>query len=100
MEPGLTPATACIPVSFGFSAVRGVLEGARHCRAGACISVNTFELTKQLMSIPSVSGTEGKVGEFLESHLESLGYRVERQTVTQDRFNVIAFAGDPHVMLC
>jgi acetylornithine deacetylase len=63
--------------------------------------VNTFELTKQLMSIPSVSGAEGKVGEFLESHLGSLGYRVERQNVTQDRFNVIAFAGDdPHVMLC
>ena len=53
------------------------------------------------MSIPSVSGTEGKAGEFLESHLGSLGYRVERQNVTQDRFNVIAFAGgDPQVMLC
>jgi acetylornithine deacetylase len=62
--------------------------------------VNTFELTKHLMSIPSVSGTEGKVGEFLDSHLRSLGYRVERQNVTHDRFNVIAFAGDPHVMMC
>jgi len=63
--------------------------------------VNTFELTKQLMSIPSVSGTEGKVGEFLESHLGHLGYRVERQNVSQDRFNVMAFAGgDPQVMLC
>jgi acetylornithine deacetylase len=63
--------------------------------------VNTFELTKELMSIPSVSGTEGKVGEFLESHLGNLGYRVERQNVTQDRFNVIAFAGgDPHIILC
>src|SRR5436853_557894 len=53
------------------------------------------------MSIPSVSGTEGKVGEFLESHLARLGYKVERQNVTADRFNVIAFAGgDPHVILC
>jgi acetylornithine deacetylase len=52
------------------------------------------------MSIPSVSGSEGKVGEFLESHLGSLGYRVERQNVTDDRFNVVAFAGQPHVMLC
>ena len=52
------------------------------------------------MSIPSVSGSEGKVGEFLESHLGSLGYRVERQNVTHDRFNVIAFAGQPHVMFC
>jgi len=62
--------------------------------------VNTSELTKLLMSIPSVSGSEGKVGEFLESHLGNLGYKVERQNVTQDRFNVIAFAGQPHVMLC
>jgi acetylornithine deacetylase len=62
--------------------------------------VNTFELTKLLMSIPSVSGSEGKVGEFLESHLGSLGYKVERQNVTHDRFNVIAFAGQPHVMFC
>jgi len=62
--------------------------------------VNTFELTKLLMSIPSLSGSEGKVGEFLETHLASLGYNVERQNVTHDRFNVIAFAGEPHVMLC
>ena len=52
------------------------------------------------MSIPSVSGSEGRVGEFLESHLGSLGYKVERQNVTHDRFNVIAFAGQPHVMFC
>lgn len=62
--------------------------------------MNTFELTKHLMSIPSISGTEGKVGEFLSSHLATLGYRVERQNVAPDRFNVIAFAGDAHVLLC
>jgi len=62
--------------------------------------VNTFELTKLLMSIPSVSGSEGKVGEFLETHLGSLGYKVERQNVAHERFNVIAFAGEPHVMFC
>ena len=52
------------------------------------------------MSIPSVSGAEGRVGEFLESHLGALGYRVERQMVAPDRFNVIAFAGDAHVVMC
>jgi acetylornithine deacetylase len=52
------------------------------------------------MSIPSVSGAEGRVGEFLESHLGALGYRVERQMVAPDRFNVIAFAGDAHVIMC
>src|SRR5262249_4415480 len=71
----------------------GILQGTRECRVGACFSVNTFELTKQLMSIPSVSGTEGKVGEFLVSHLGSLGYRVERQTVPPARSTVTAFAG-------
>ena len=62
--------------------------------------MNIFELTKHLMSIPSVSGTEGKFAEFLESHLGAGGYRVERQNVTADRFNVRAFAGDARVILC
>ena len=59
-----------------------------------------FELTKKLMSIPSVTGTEREIAEFLSSHLSSLGYRVERQAVTGDRFNVFAFAGEGRVMLC
>jgi acetylornithine deacetylase len=62
--------------------------------------MNTFELTKHLMSIPSVSGTEGKVGEFLSSHLSTLGYRVERQEVAPERFNVVALAGDPQILFC
>jgi acetylornithine deacetylase len=62
--------------------------------------MNPFELTKRLMAIPSVTGTEREVGEFLISHLSSLGYRVERQHVTGDRFNVFAFAGDGRVMFC
>src|SRR5262245_24699316 len=62
--------------------------------------MNSFELTKKLINIPSVTGTEGEVGEFLSSHLASLGYRVERQHVTTDRFNVFAFAGEGRVMLC
>src|SRR5438477_87089 len=64
------------------------------------VSMNPFELTKKLMSIPSVTGTEREVGEFLASHLASLNYRVERQDVAGDRFNVMAFAGDARVLLC
>src|ERR671932_396370 len=56
--------------------------------------VDPFELTRRLISIPSVTGTEQAVGEFLASHLASLGYRVERQNVAADRFNIFAFAGD------
>src|SRR6266849_6098892 len=62
--------------------------------------MNPFELTKHLMSIPSVTGSEREVGEFLASHLTSLNYRVERQQVARDRFNVLAFAGDARVLMC
>ena len=62
--------------------------------------MNPFELTKHLMSIPSVTGTEREVGEFLLSHLALLNYRVERQQVAGDRFNVLAFAGDARVLMC
>src|ERR1041385_8873209 len=65
--------------------------------------MNPFEFTKELISIPSVTGTEGRIGEFLSARLESLGYRVKRQDVTNDRFNVFAFAGEAgegRVMFC
>src|SRR5204862_6810712 len=64
------------------------------------MGMNPFELTKKLISIPSVTGTEREIAEFLSSHLASLGYRVERQDVTGDRFNVMAFAGEGRVMFC
>ena len=54
--------------------------------------MNPFELTKRLMEIPSVTGNEKAIGEFLSSHLASLGYRVERQSISPDRFNLLAFA--------
>jgi len=62
--------------------------------------MDPFELAKRLISIPSVTGEEREVGEFLVSHLESLKYRVDRQHVSGDRFNVLAFAGDARVLLC
>lgn len=62
--------------------------------------MNPFELTKRLIEIPSVTGSEREIAEFLSRHLASLGYRVERQAVTADRFNVFAFAGEGRVMFC
>jgi acetylornithine deacetylase len=62
--------------------------------------MHPFELTKELISIPSVTGSEKQVAEFLSSHLASLGYRVERQNVSAERFNVLAYAGPPRVMFC
>jgi acetylornithine deacetylase len=62
--------------------------------------MNPFELTRQLMSIPSVTGNETEIAEFLSSHMASLGYRIERQPVSGDRFNLFAFAGLGRVMFC
>lgn len=63
--------------------------------------MNLFELTMQLMSISSVTGTEGEVGRFLDSFLKEGGYRVRTQPVGEDRFNVMAYAGEePKVVFC
>jgi acetylornithine deacetylase len=52
--------------------------------------MNLFELTKALMEIPSTSGDEEAVGFFLRDHLESLGWNVEMQAVSENQNNVIA----------
>jgi acetylornithine deacetylase len=56
--------------------------------------MNPFALTRELIDIPSLTGDEAAVGEFLATHLESLGYNVERQMVAGERFNVIATTGE------
>ena len=62
--------------------------------------MNLFELTKELMSIPSVSGDEGAVGFFLRDHLQSLGWKVELQSVSENQNNVIAYLNErPRVWL-
>ncbi|MFV0387821.1 MAG: M20/M25/M40 family metallo-hydrolase [Pyrinomonadaceae bacterium] len=62
--------------------------------------MNLFELTKELMQIPSVSGAEQEVGIFLEAHLRGLGYIVETQELENGRKNVIAAASEnPEIFL-
>ncbi len=62
--------------------------------------MDLFELTRKLIDIPSVTGDERAVGEFLALHLESRGYKVEQQEVEKDRFNIIATtASSPRVVL-
>ncbi|CAN6611450.1 hypothetical protein TRVA0_004S04126 [Trichomonascus vanleenenianus] len=55
-----------------------------------------FDLHRKLVEIPSVSGTEEKVGEFLKEYLENLDYTVETQVVQESpkRFNVYAYPGE------
>jgi acetylornithine deacetylase len=59
-----------------------------------------FELARQLMEIPSLTGGEKDVGLFLAAQLSRRGYRVEKQLLIPNRFNVLAFAGKPRVILC
>ena len=57
--------------------------------------MSLLKLTRELIDIPSVTGDELAVAEYLSKHLEELGYQVERQEVAQDRFNVIATGAEP-----
>lgn len=59
-----------------------------------------FEIAQKLMSIPSVTGGEKDVGLFLSDLLHERRYRVEKQLLIPNRFNVLAFAGRPRVILC
>ncbi|MFN2406710.1 MAG: M20/M25/M40 family metallo-hydrolase [Pyrinomonadaceae bacterium] len=56
--------------------------------------MSVFALTRQLIDISSLTGDEKGVGDFLATHLASLGYEVERQEIASDRFNVIATTGE------
>lgn len=57
--------------------------------------MNISELTRKLIDIPSVTGDEKHVGEFLASYLEDLGYAVVKQEVAKDRFNIFAATDAP-----
>jgi len=52
--------------------------------------MDVFNLTRALIDIPSVTGDERAVGQFVSNDLEERGFRVERQEVAPERFNVIA----------
>ncbi len=52
--------------------------------------LEAFELARDLIDIPSVSGDERAVAEFLSWRLEQLNFNVETQTVEGERVNLIA----------
>jgi acetylornithine deacetylase/succinyl-diaminopimelate desuccinylase-like protein len=56
--------------------------------------MNPFALTRELIDIPSLTGEETAVAHFLATQLETLGYKVERQYLNEDRFNLIATTSD------
>jgi acetylornithine deacetylase len=62
--------------------------------------MDLFELTKALMSIPSISGEEGAMSTFVSDYLGSLGWIVETQSVDGCGSNVIAYLnGTPRVFM-
>ena len=61
--------------------------------------MNVFELAKELISIPSISGGEKKVAEFLADYLTRVGFDIEIQEAEPGRPNVYARRGDPDVVL-
>jgi acetylornithine deacetylase len=50
-------------------------------------------LARRLIDVPSTTGTEAAVGELIEGELKRVGFSVERQAVTGERFNLLARAG-------
>lgn len=58
-----------------------------------------FEFTKKLVDIESVTGNEKVCSEFLRGYLAARGFRVELQTVSPGRSNLLAFLGRPEVVL-
>ena len=61
--------------------------------------MNVFELTRELISIPSISGDEKQVVEFLADYLERAGFEVELQDAAPGRPNVYARLGEPGVVM-
>jgi len=61
--------------------------------------MNVFELTRKLISIPSISGDEKAVAESLAEYLSAAGFDVEIQDSGDDRPNVYARRGEPEVVL-
>ncbi|HSK64717.1 MAG TPA: M20/M25/M40 family metallo-hydrolase [Pyrinomonadaceae bacterium] len=56
--------------------------------------MNPFGFARQLIDIPSLTGDEKAVGEFLATFLAGLGYKIQSQEAARDRFNVIATTGE------
>jgi len=61
--------------------------------------MNVFELTRKLISIPSISGDEKQVADFLAEYLSGAGFEVELQETAAGRPNVYARRGEPEVVL-
>jgi acetylornithine deacetylase len=63
--------------------------------------VNLIELTKKIVNIPSLSGHEGEIADFLCRYLKEKGFDLHEQKIEESRRNILATAGsEPRVILC
>ena len=63
--------------------------------------MNVFDLTKTLVDIPSVTGEEREIADFLCGFLEEKSFRVQDQEVEDRRRNILAFLGSKsRIILC
>ncbi|MCZ6597393.1 MAG: M20/M25/M40 family metallo-hydrolase [Planctomycetota bacterium] len=61
---------------------------------------SALDTLQDWIDIPSVTGDEADYGDALVRKLEGLGLDVERQRLSEGRFNVLARAGAPEVVFC
>lgn len=61
--------------------------------------MNLFELTRDLVSIDSVTGNERECTKYLRGILAAQGFQVELQPVASGRSNLLALRGTPEVVL-
>lgn len=61
--------------------------------------MRVFELTRSLIEIESITEHEKDLAFFLRAYLVRLGYEVTLQEAAPGRFNVVALAGSPDVVL-
>ena len=61
--------------------------------------MNLLAFARELIDIDSTTGREQAAGEWLASRLEALGYQVQRQPVSDGRFNLLATLDPPEVVL-
>src|SRR5262244_3583156 len=61
--------------------------------------MDVFELTRNLISIPSISGDEKEVADSLAEYLRGAGLEVRVQEIDSNRPNVYARRGEPDIVL-
>ena len=59
--------------------------------------IDPIALARKLIDIPSTTGDEGAMGEFLEREIGRLGFSTRRHWVTDTRFNIFADAGGQYI---